>query len=125
MKPVLYQAELHHPWLVPSVSIRTDDLSLTGGLLYQLRYEGIETIDAHANTSVRMKVWRALRASNPQPLVLETSALPIELSTRELMWSGRRDCSLRSAFGPRHGRVQRCALSEPACTGLEDPRFTT
>lgn len=30
--------------LVPSVSIRTDDLSLTGGLRCQLRYEGIDWI---------------------------------------------------------------------------------
>ena len=89
---------------MPSVLIRTDDLSLTGGLRCQLRYEGIDLM--HTPMRRVRNTWRALRASNPQPLVLETSALPIELSTQEL-------------------NVERATRFELACAGLEDQPFTT
>ncbi len=46
--------------------------------------------------TIGANVWRAVRVSNPEPLVLETNALPIELTTHVLfIWYRWRESNPR------------------------------
>src|SRR3569833_1958819 len=50
--------------------------------------------------ALHLKRWQGQRESNPQPSVLETDALPVELYP--YVWNQRRGTAYRNAFRPRH-----------------------